>query len=103
MMRVHAPEAIPEIHRSVRRSLTGSREGIALEALSREQFYERARKAYAIVYTSEPRAYGCLILKKGMIFFLKWRESHPDVHPEGLIQTYSRDWRPSRNVATHPI
>jgi L-fucose mutarotase len=30
-------------------------------------FYERSRKAYAIVMTGETRLYGCLIIKKGVI------------------------------------
>jgi len=31
------------------------------------EFYERSRKAYAILMTGETRLYGCLILKKGVI------------------------------------
>jgi len=69
MMQVHAPEDIPEVQEECQRIIEKF-EGkhVALEGLTRELFYERARKAYAIVYTSEPRAYGCLLLKKGVIF-----------------------------------
>ena len=69
MMQVHAPEEIPEVQQECQRVIDKF-EGrhVALEGLTREQFYERARKAYAIVYTSEPRGYGCLLLKKGVIF-----------------------------------
>jgi L-fucose mutarotase len=69
MMQVHAPEDVPEVQQECQKIIDRF-EGrhVELEGLSREQFYERARKAYAIVYTSEPRAYGCLILKKGVIF-----------------------------------
>ena len=69
MIQVHAPEEIPEVQQECQRIIDkfeGKR--VALGGLTREQFYERARKAYAIVYTSEPRAYGCLLLKKGVIF-----------------------------------
>lgn len=36
------------------------------ERLERFEFYERAKKAYAIVATSEEALYACLILKKGV-------------------------------------
>ncbi|MEM7025021.1 MAG: RbsD/FucU domain-containing protein [Pseudomonadota bacterium] len=36
-------------------------------ALERFAFYERAKKAYCIIATGEPRFYGNLILKKGVI------------------------------------
>ena len=69
MMQVHAPEDIPEVQQECQR-IIDKYEGkhVALEGLTRGQFYERARQAYAIVYTSEPRAYGCVLLKKGVIF-----------------------------------
>lgn len=69
MLQVQAPEDIPEVQQECQRIIDrfeGNR--VTLEGLTREQFYERARKAYAIVHTSEPRAYGCLLLKKGVIF-----------------------------------
>ena len=34
--------------------------------LARQDFYERARHAYAVVITGELRAYGNLLLKKGV-------------------------------------
>ncbi len=36
------------------------------EYIERFAFYERARRAYAIVATSELALYGCIILKKGI-------------------------------------
>jgi len=44
-------------------------EGRAFEmgSLSREDFYARAREAFAVVATTEPRPYGCFLLKKGVI------------------------------------
>ena len=69
MMQVHAPEDIPEVQQECQRVIDKF-EGkhVVLEGLTREQFYECACQAYAIVYTSEPRAYGCVLLKKGVIF-----------------------------------
>jgi L-fucose mutarotase len=36
-------------------------------SIERFAFYERAKKAYAVVATGERRFYGCFILKKGVI------------------------------------
>jgi len=36
-------------------------------SLSREQFYERAKLAFAVVSTSEQRPYGCFLLVKGVL------------------------------------
>jgi L-fucose mutarotase len=35
--------------------------------LERFAFYERAKKAFAIVATGELRTYGCVVIKKGVI------------------------------------
>lgn len=69
MMQVHAPDEIPPVQQECQRIIDRC-EGrhVQLEGISREEFYERAKKAYAIVYTSEPRGYGCLLLTKGVIF-----------------------------------
>lgn len=39
----------------------------AIEYVERFQFYERTRKAYAIVATTERQLYGCMIIKKGVM------------------------------------
>jgi L-fucose mutarotase len=69
MMQVHAPEEIPVVQQECQKIIDKC-EGrhVQLEGISREEFYDRAKKAFAIVYTSEPRGYGCLLLKKGVIF-----------------------------------
>ena len=41
---------------------------IVVGSLSRNAFYERARNAFAIVATGEPRAYGCFLLVKGVTY-----------------------------------
>ena len=38
-----------------------------LGSVERFEFYERAKKAYAVIVTGERRFYGCFILKKGVI------------------------------------
>lgn len=69
MKPVHAPDEIPEVQ-SECQAIIDKSEGrhVEMTGITREEFYERARKAFAVVYTPERRAYGCLILKKGVIF-----------------------------------
>lgn len=45
-------------------------EGRALKmgALGRFEFYEAAKKCFAVVHTTESRPYGCFILTKGVVF-----------------------------------
>jgi len=43
-------------------------EGAGLGHISRPEFYERSRRAFAVVQTSEDIPYGCYILRKGVIF-----------------------------------
>lgn len=38
-----------------------------VEQVERFAFYERAKKAYAILATTEKKLYGCMIIKKGVI------------------------------------
>jgi L-fucose mutarotase len=40
---------------------------VRIDAIDRFAFYERARKAYAVVHSGERRLYGNIILKKGVI------------------------------------
>jgi len=37
-------------------------------SLERFAFYEAARQSYAVVCTGDARAYGCFLIKKGVIF-----------------------------------
>ena len=53
----------PEIERRYRTALGYAGE---IERMERFAFYERARKAYAIVLTGETGKYGNIILKKGV-------------------------------------
>ena len=69
MMQVHAPNEIPAVQQECQKIINEA-EGreVKLVGIKREEFYERTRKAFAVIYTSELRPYGCLMLKKGVIF-----------------------------------
>ncbi len=41
--------------------------GVRLGKIDRFAFYDRARQAFAVVASGEPRLYGCVLLKKGVI------------------------------------
>ncbi len=62
-----APDVIPEICRDYARILKAAGYDRAVEPIERHAFYARAREAYGIVATGEPRFWGNLILKKGAI------------------------------------
>ena len=64
-----APEEMNETHTAVFSFLeTVIPDGAGLGHVPRSEFYERARRAYAVVRTSEDIPYGCYILRKGVIF-----------------------------------
>lgn len=69
MLPVDAPSTMPEVQKECQEIIDRA-EGrkIEMAGVSREQFYERAKAAYAVVITGELRGYGCLLLKKGVIF-----------------------------------
>ena len=57
-----------EVHRLMQEAVDAA-EGrpVAIAALERFAFYEAARRAFAIVRTSDPGPYGCFILRKGVV------------------------------------
>jgi len=69
VMRVVGSDEIPEVQREIAAAVAKHEpKGEALiERVDRFDFYERARKAYAIVSTTERKLYGCMIIKKGVI------------------------------------
>jgi L-fucose mutarotase len=69
MMQVHAPDQVPEVQQLCQREIDAY-EGkhVELKGISREEFYERARKAFAVVATGEQRVYGCILIKKGVVY-----------------------------------
>lgn len=62
------PTTIPAVQQEVF-DIAAEAEGreIGVERVERFAFYERARRAFAIVTTSEARPYGCVLLTKGVI------------------------------------
>ena len=60
----------PMIWEQYRRIIVNSVESFDnFEFLERFAFYERAKKAYAVIATSEPALYANIILKKGIISY----------------------------------
>jgi len=62
------PLEVPDVQREVI-ALAEEAEGgpVAVGSLERFAFYERARSAYAVVASGERRAYGCVLLSKGVL------------------------------------
>jgi L-fucose mutarotase len=69
LMRVVGSDTVPEVQKEIAKVVARHEpKGEELiERIERFDFYERARKAYAIVATTERKLYGCMILKKGVI------------------------------------
>lgn len=65
---VGSPEEIPAAQADVQKAIDAA-EGKSwpMVPVERFAFYEKAKKAYAIVTTGERRFYGCIILTKGVI------------------------------------
>ena len=68
MLQVHAPDEIPAVQQDCQNVIDAA-EGrhVELAGISREAFYERARRAYAVIATGEQRTYGCVLIKKGVV------------------------------------
>ncbi|MDR1507330.1 MAG: L-fucose mutarotase [Treponema sp.] len=65
---VEGDKADPEVENSFRAVIDKRWPGTpAIEKLERFAFYERCKKAFAVVLTGETRTYGNLILKKGVV------------------------------------
>jgi L-fucose mutarotase len=58
------PEVCGEYAKQVDRATAGA---VQLGQIERFAFYERSKKAFAVVATGETRLYGCILLKKGVI------------------------------------
>jgi L-fucose mutarotase len=62
------PAAVPPPVRDFEPLITAAAgRSVRLAALERFAFYERARAAFAVVATGEPRGYGNIILTKGVV------------------------------------
>ena len=69
MQVVKGDPTVPEVQDRIRAVVRkhDQRGDAAIGTVERFEFYERAKQAYAIVATTEHGAYGCVILKKGVI------------------------------------
>lgn len=64
---VRGDDYYPEIWHEYKKVLNKSGEPYKVKLLERFEFYERARKTYAIVATGEEAQYANIILKKGVV------------------------------------
>jgi len=63
------PQEIPLVQREFQEAIDRAESRPwPMGQVERFAFYERARDAFAVVATGEDRAYGCFLLKKGVIF-----------------------------------
>lgn len=62
------PSTVPDVQREVLEIATAV-EGrpLTLGRVERHDFYERSRRAFAVVATGESRAYGCVLFTKGVL------------------------------------
>lgn len=65
---VGQPDELPAVQAEVQASIDRA-EGRSwpMGSIERFAFYERAKKAYAVVQTGERRFYGCFVFVKGVI------------------------------------
>ena len=62
-------EAVLEVHSDMQNVVDAAEsKPVTIEKIERFAFYDLARKAYAVVQTTESRPYGCFLLKKGVVF-----------------------------------
>ena len=62
-----APQTLPPVCRELAQVLEAAGYDRGVAPIERHAFYARAREAYGVVATGEPRFWGNLILKKGAI------------------------------------
>lgn len=62
---VGAPDEVPPVCAEYVAIL--EHHGVTLGKIDRFAFYDRASQAFAVVASGEPRLYGCVLLKKGVI------------------------------------
>lgn len=68
MQVVGKPDERLEVHTELK-AIADAAEGrdVGMGSIERHAFYDAARRAYAVVQTSESRPYGCFIVTKGII------------------------------------
>lgn len=65
---VNEPGTVLPVHQEFHQAVKNSAgRDLPLGAIERFAFYERAKRAYAVLATGERRGYGCFILVKGVL------------------------------------
>ncbi len=65
---VGAPDEIPPVQKEVQDKIDAANgKPLPMISIERYAFYERAKKAYAVIQTHERRFYGCFAFRKGVI------------------------------------
>jgi L-fucose mutarotase len=65
---IDRPDEVPGVQSEFLKACEESEDRpIHMVGLVREEFYSRAREAFAVVVTSERRPYGCFVLTKGVV------------------------------------
>lgn len=62
------PDLLDPVHRDMVETCARHAPGFAVTPLLGKDFYPRVRAAHAVVQTSEPRLYGNIILRKGVVY-----------------------------------
>jgi len=60
------PDEIPAVQREAQIEVDRTAGRQMFAAISRQVFYERAKKAYCVIITGETRGWGCFIFRKGV-------------------------------------
>jgi len=64
-----APGRLDTVHAEVFAAIERvAPEGTHLKSLERQDFYARAKRAFAVVATTDERPFGCFILRTGVVF-----------------------------------
>ena len=65
---IGAPDEIPPVQALAQAEIDAAAgRPVPLAGLEREAFYAAARAAFAVVQVRDARAYGCILLRKGVI------------------------------------
>ena len=63
------PDELTDVHEDVFALLEKVKpEDAGLGSIARQDFHDRARKAFAVIRTGDSRTYGCFILGTGVVF-----------------------------------
>ena len=65
---VGSPDEVPPVQQEVQAKIDAANETpLPMISIERYAFYERSKKAYAVIQTHERRFYGCFAFRKGVI------------------------------------